>query len=31
LAERIKEARQENARGEVRKGNVADLMKEVSE
>jgi cation transport regulator ChaB len=31
LAERIKEARQEYARGEVRKGNVADLMKEVSE
>jgi cation transport regulator ChaB len=30
LVEGIKQARQEYARGEVRKGSVADLMKEVS-
>jgi len=30
LVERIKRARQEYARGEVVKGSVADLMKEVS-
>lgn len=31
LAERIKEARREYSRGDVRKGSVADLMKELSE
>ena len=31
LAENIKEARKEYARGEVRKGTVDDLMKELSE
>lgn len=31
LAENIKEARKEYARGEVKKGTVDDLMKELSE
>ena len=31
LVERISDAKQEYARGEVRKGSVADLMKELSE
>jgi len=31
LADRIKEAREEYARGEVKKGSVDDLMKELSE
>ena len=31
LVERIHDAKQEYARGEVRKGSVADLMKELSE
>ncbi len=31
LAENIKEARKEYARGEVKKGSVDDLMKELSE
>jgi len=31
LAESIKQARQEYARGEVKRGSVADLMKEISE
>ncbi|KHD04983.1 hypothetical protein PN36_30175 [Candidatus Thiomargarita nelsonii] len=31
LTKRIKEGRQEYARGEVRKGSVAELMKELSE
>lgn len=30
LAENIREAREEFARGEVKKGSVADLMKEIS-
>ena len=31
LADRIKEAKEEYARGEVKKGSVDDLMKELSE
>ncbi|HEX3035210.1 MAG TPA: hypothetical protein VHT73_08760 [Thermodesulfobacteriota bacterium] len=31
LAERIKEAREEHTRGEVRHGTVDDLMKEIAE
>ncbi len=31
LVERIKEAKQEYARGEVKKGSVEELMKELSE
>jgi len=31
LADRVKEAREEYARGEVKKGSVDDLMKDLSE